>query len=318
MSEEFDIGAAVEQTAESMGLFGKEADDATDPVEKPDTQNEPGEQPDRVIPPEQKTDQQTNQSSAPKTWRTEAASLWENLPEVARKEILKRESDIFRGIETYKTQADKYNEVDRHIGRHIERFRSAGQDPYTALDGLLSAHEQLQTGSIEQKREILIRAAREFGVQIGGDDFQQPYIDPHLSQMQGEIAQLRSMLAADQQTKQRAAYQSSLSEVEAFSSDPSNEYFNEVSASMSNLIEKGVCSTLKEAYDQAVWIDPVVRAKQLLKQSSSFNDKHDQARASRKAASVNLTVGAKTGGAAAPLDTIEETLSRRYDELMGR
>ena len=81
---------AVHAPADGAGATDVVADKAA--AEKPadDGQGDPPA-PDSVAP--------------PKTWRSEAAGMWAQLPPAVQQEVLKREADIFQGIEQYRDLA---------------------------------------------------------------------------------------------------------------------------------------------------------------------------------------------------------------------
>ena len=57
---------------------------------------------------EQPTEPEVKSEAAlapPKTWRAEALAKWETLPAEVQREVLKREEDIFKGLESYKADA---------------------------------------------------------------------------------------------------------------------------------------------------------------------------------------------------------------------
>jgi hypothetical protein len=51
------------------------------------------------------TDPTASALQAPKTWRPEAAAKFSALPPEVQQEVLKREEDIFKGLEAYKADA---------------------------------------------------------------------------------------------------------------------------------------------------------------------------------------------------------------------
>jgi len=56
-------------------------------------------------------------------------------------------------------------------------------------------------------------------------------------------------------------------DVETFASEPGHEHFGQVRQIMAGLVREGKAKNLQDAYDQAVWAHPYVRA-ELLQQAN--------------------------------------------------
>ena len=118
-----DISSAVAGIADDLGFSsegeadletGAEEIAATSPEEPTDAPEVPE---DGEAPP---ADAAAELPEPPKTWRKEALEHWATIPDTVRAEILKREDDMFRGLEGYKSQAN--------IGRAFQETLARG-DP---------------------------------------------------------------------------------------------------------------------------------------------------------------------------------------------
>lgn len=136
---------------------------------------------------------------------------------------------------------------------------------------------------------------------------QQPNpLEQVVTELRNEIAQLKGTYTQATNTQVQT-------EIERFSSDPSNPYFNDVRQDMAALVKAGAAQGLKDAYDKACWARPEIRTA-LLKAEREKEAAAEAAKVeSAKAAAVSIT-GSPMGGKVPkdePDETTEQTV-RRY------
>lgn len=314
---DFDFGEAGAEISE--GLFGTApADDGElkleDPVPEPAAPAEPAaaetsEQPEPAAPAEPALE-------APRTWRKEASEKWSALPPEVQREVLKREEDIFRGLESYKADAQVGKSVQHIIQPYLPILQAAGLDPLQQIDGLMRAHHALATGTPEQKQAVFQRLAQEYQVSLGGET---PYVDPQVAALQSQLREVQSRLMGRERQEAEAARTTLQREIDSFAADPSHPHFDEVANDIATLLKSGAAKTLAEAYDKAIWLNPVTRGKEqarLAAQESAAAEA--RAQAARKAASANVRSKAKSAGATAPLGSIDDTLAATLSAIQSR
>lgn len=260
----------------------------------------------------------------PKTWRKEAAAAWATLPPLIKQEVLKREEDIHRGLESYKADASFGKTVQGVLAPYMEALQAARIDPTQQIAGLMNAHYALAKGTPQQKLEMFQRLARDYGVPVGDQaPDEEDFTDPQVKALRSELEGIKSKLSTSEQqqaAQQRAALQA---QIDKFSSDPARVHFQAVANDMARLLNSGVVSTLEEAYDKAVWLNPEVRAAELSRQTAEAAakakaDAEEKARQVAKATSANVRTRAKSASATAPLGSIDDTLAATYAELTRR
>lgn len=260
----------------------------------------------------------------PKTWRKEATAAWTTLPAEVRQEVLKREEDMFKGLESYKADAGFGKNFKTALEPFMPILQQYNIDPVQQVRGLMSAHYTLATGSPEQKIALFQKLAGDYGVDltnVSGENA--PFTDPAVAALQNQLKAVESKLSTAEATRAAEAQAVLVKQIDAFAADPANPYFNDVANDMTTLLQKGVCSTLQEAYDKAVWTNPVIRAKEMQRQQAEASQKAAEAAATkaaaaRKASSANVRVSAKSGSAAAPLGSIDDTLAATLAEINSR
>lgn len=259
---------------------------------------------------------------APKTWRPEAVAAWDTLPETVQKEVLKREEDIFKGLESYK--------VDANFGRNVkgvfapyEGIMAANRiDPVALTQNLLSAHHQLATGTMEQKQALFHKLAADYGVTLG-DPADAPYADPEVVALRQKLAEVESRTMGWEQRQQAEARGKLEAELTSFASDPAHPYFDEVANDIAAIIRGGGAQDLASAYEKAVWANPVTRAKEqarIATEQSAQTAKAAAQKAAEAKASVaaNVRSKAKAASAATPLGSIDDTLAETMAKIQAR
>lgn len=337
MEDDFDINAAVGDIGEGLGFEVtdakaepddvalevdqkqvEEAKAAPEPAAKEEPAT-PGEEPGAALP-------EATADTPPKTWRKEAAATWAALPSEAKNEIIKREADIFKGLETYKVDAGFGKSVKQVVAPYEAILRQNNLDPVQTIQGLMSAHHRLATGSPQQKVELFKILARDYQIDLtslGGAAEDAPYLDPQVKALQDELAGVKSQLSATAQRQQQEAAAAISKQVDAFAADPKNIYFNDVADIAADLVNRGLAGTLQEAYDKAIWLHPEVRAKETARVASETAAKAAaeakvRAEAARKATAANVKTSAKSGSAATPLGSLDDTLETSLKAIKAR
>lgn len=260
----------------------------------------------------------------PKTWRAEASAMWSQLPPAVQQEVLKREADIFQGIEQYRDLAQTGRAFQQTLAPFQEHFRAAGMDPVATVGNLLNAHHVLARGTADQKLQLVRAIITDAG--LSADDLlaEPPYIDPAVRDLRSELTSVKSQLQQREQREletQRAALQV---QVEKFFADPAHKYANEVATEMHNLIVSGQAPDLATAYDKAIWLNPVVRGKVLAEQQATARAAEEKANAekaaaAKAAASANIRSTPKSGRTAATAPkSIDETLQETLAAIQSR
>lgn len=261
----------------------------------------------------------------PKTWRKEAAATWAALPPEAKAEILKREEDIFKGIEAYKADAGFGKSLKGVMAPYMPILQQYNIDPVAQVQQLMNAHHTLALGSPQQKAALFQQLARDYQIDLSQLQApgEAPYIDPAVKDLQTQLQAVKSQLSSAEQARLNETKQTLEKQIDAFAQDPANAHFNEVANDMAVLLEKGVCKTLPEAYERAVWMNPAVRAKEVARQQAEASKKAadeaaTKAAAARKATGANVRTSAKSGSAAAPLGSIDDTLAEALAAIKAR
>lgn len=344
----FDMGAALSDISSSLGYDSQEAsDDGDDSLglggsgnaidsDTPVSDTEIGQgspTAGKVSPAAGKTDPSQEQTASslsdalepPKTWRKEAAATWASLPAEAKAEILKREDDIFKGIEVYKADASFGKSLKNALTPYLPTLQQYNIDPATQVQKLMEAHHTLALGSPQQKVAFFQKLAQDYRIDLGQiqPPGEVPYVDPAVRDLQTKLEAVESQLSRAEQRQAAETRQALEKQIETFAQDPANIYFTDVANDMAILLEKGICKTLPEAYERAVWMNPAARDKEVSRRQAEASKKAQEeaaakAASARKATGANVRTSAKSGSAAAPLGSIDDTLAEAFAAIKSR
>lgn len=276
----------------------------------------------------------------PATWSASAKAIYATLPEVARKEIVKREADYSRGIQAHAEKAKVADTLMREIQPYEAMLRSEGSTPDRAIASLLRSAYVLRTASPQQKTELIMQIAQQYGADLslfqgqrqpaeGQQDLSQvqqmvqQLVAPHLQRIQSwEQQQTQAQQAQSMQMEQDIQ-----SQIEAFQhatnedGSPKHLYYENVRGAMSALIGNKQAASLEQAYDMACWANPEVRAALLADQQRAAEAQRLE-EAKRKAtgarnASFGVTGQGGVGISGATQSSLRDELSSQLDAAMG-
>jgi len=332
---EFDINAAADQIGADLGL---ELDDTGDALETGSEEPKgretsvegvagvqtPAEQPGATAEPSPAPAPTDPLLSAPKTWKADAAAQWAALPEGIRAEIHRREENMFAGIEQYKQDAGLGRQFIQSIQQYIPTLQQYGIDPFQQVRSLMEAHHTLALGSPQQKAAMLRRLDHDYKLGIfdqAGQQLEAPFLDPAVANLQSQLQDVNSRLENRERQEAAARQSSARTAVEAFASDPKNQYFDECSNEIAMLVQQAL--PLADAYERAIWLNPGTRAKEIARLNAA---QVASAEAERKANAAKAAAGtagkprasAKPSGPAAAVGSLDETLAEQLAAIKAR
>ena len=278
----------------------------------------------------------------PATWSAGAKAIYASLPEIARKEIAKRETDYARGIQQYAEKAKVADSFMREAQPYEAMLRNEGSNPVAALSAFLQQAYTLRTATPQERGRLIMETAQKFGADLSpylGQQAEQPGGQTQdLSQVQALVQQLvaphlrkiqqwENSQATAQQHQEQQMEQEISSQITAFQSatnedgSPKHLYFENVRPLMSAFFANGQAKDLEQAYDMACFANPEVRA-------ALIADQHRAADAQRleeakrktgqaRSASFNPTGQGGIGIAGATQSSLRDELAAQIDAATG-
>ena len=332
---EMDMDAAVADISEDLGLVEDSGDsgdsDSTEAKSETSTQK-PDEKAEKSAKTSETSEERSDEKSsdtesttsdskpAPRTWRAEAAAEWDKLSPTVQAEILKREEDVFKGIESYKADANFGKMMATAVKPFASVMQQYGVNPAQQVNALLNAHYTLALGSPAEKMAILNRMITDYKIDVNAEA---PYVDPEVKALREELRTLKSSVQGVNQQREAEVRNGLMQQIETFSKDPAHADFDLVANDIAALLQSGRADSLQAAYDQAIWLNPVTRAKQLERETNAKAaqaKKETEARiaAAKKATAANVTTRPKSASAAAPLGSMDDTLEAVLANIKSR
>lgn len=258
---------------------------------------------------------------APSSWSPAAKAEFDKLPTPVQQAVAKREQEIDQGLRRKAEELKRYEPLEQLIAPHRDKWRMAGMDEASAIGTLIGAQNVLETNAV-QGIQHLMRAYGVTAAQIMGQEGQaqapqpgQPA--PAQAGQAPEIEQLRAQIAQLQQSVQYSQTAPLVSEVEAFFSDPANLYAENVRSDMARLLETGMASTLKDAYDKACRVrDDIWPLVQPAPSNGGMNGAERAMKA--KSAAVSVTGTPSSAPALASSGSIEDDIRLAMQTASGR
>ncbi|KKB61545.1 hypothetical protein WM40_22660 [Robbsia andropogonis] len=310
-----EIRGRQESEADSSGSANNTAEEEGEQrQQKPVTTESPADksvadQPDKTVAP-------TPAAKAPESWSAAEKTVWEKIPPEAQAAIARREADIHRGFEKMGQDAAAGRKFNEAINPYLPIIRAEGGDPVRAVSDLLNTAYVLRTATPERKVALFNQIAQQYNVDLSQVAQYQPrQVDPEVLHLRQQLEQVQGHLAGQHQEQVQHTQAEINRQIQAFSSDPKNEFFDQVREHMGVLIANNLASNLEQAYEQACYANPEVRS--MLEQRSAAaaeakrqEDARVKANAKRRAgSSINGSPGANV-----PSPAGNQNLSLR-DEL---
>lgn len=274
-------------------------------------------------------DQQSQQAAFRPPWKKAALAEWDKLPEMARKEIERREADFHKGIEQYKAGAQASQEFERLVAPYMATIQSLGVTPTVAAAHLMNVDHQLRYSQPQQKVGMLLKIASDYGVdmntlangiqQIAGEQVwqQQNPMDPRMQQLQAQVQQMQQQQFQAQQQAAKAEHSAIDGEIAAFAANPDHEHFGLLQQDMAVLLQTGRAKDLDSAYEMAMRQNPQTYQIWLAQQQQGWEAQRKAKVAEAKKAGANVVRpnGRASVPAQQPARTMEQDIEAEARRL---
>ena len=272
----------------------------------------------------------------PKAWAKDTHEMFGKLPPEAQQQILKRETQILEGIEMYKGDAQFGRGIKEVTAPYEPYIASRGVDAPTAIKFLLNADYKLMHAQIPERTNFFFELAKDYGIDLeqfaglatSAND-EKRSIDPEVAGLKKQVSDLTNAMTVQQERELSVARAGVSKEIDNFATamgadgkTPLHPYFDEVAEQIVIFINAGAVS-LQDAYDKAVYSNPVTRQKELdrVKTDTETKLKERQrldALKARKATSANVKGAETTGSPTEKLGSLEETIRSTYRDIKTR
>lgn len=263
--------------------------------------------------------------TAPKSWPKEMHEHWAKTPPQVQQYWQTREKQMLDGLDQYKQAANFGKAFSDIVSPYHEDFQRHGVDPQRGVQFLLEANRRLTTGTTESRQQAYQELGRNLGLStqapIAGDPAAQTTVDPRIQTIEQKLAQIEEAQLAKQREALEVAKAKSQQEVDAFASDPNNAFFDEVADDIVKFIKAG--DSLQEAYQRAIWANPVTREKQMQARLQTEAEKAKErarldALPKKQAKSVNVRSRDTARSSTDPVGSLDDTLKETLAKIKAR
>jgi hypothetical protein len=209
------------------------------------------------------------QLQRPSTWKKDYLPMWDKLAQgqpLTADEAKKlaeytnqREVEYKTGVSTYKTEAESAKELREAITPFLPDLQASGVQPSQWIKELGQTHQILVRGTPQQKFQVMQQIARRYGVPLQG--VQSGGVAPIVGEFMQQLQNLSQEVRGIKTDRQQQEMQVLQGEVAKFVADTTKHPHAEaVREQMAQLLESGLARDLESAYDQAIYLNPEVRA----------------------------------------------------------
>jgi hypothetical protein len=228
-------------------------------------------------------------------------------------EAERRESDFHKGVESFKTHAQKARQYEQVVAPYAQNFQQLGLDAPTAIQKLLEADHKLRHSSPQEKAQYLAHLANQYGVSLG--QVQNPQNnDPQMQYLVNELQQLRQTQQMWQNSIQQQEQAKANHELTEFASG-GKTHFEAVRNDMADLLETGKAQSLEQAYEMAIWMRPDVRQTLIEQQRIEAQKNYEQQQRSARAKTASVSVrgsSPSSGGSQPPSGDLRALLESQF------
>lgn len=257
----------------------------------------------------------------PKSWKQDMHPYWGKLDPKVQGYYIEREKQMLDGLEQYKQDAQYAKPLRDVLTPYQQMLQQINLTPQAAIDSLFKAHMRLTQGSPEQRKQAYQELGKHLQLVEEQAQANGVQVDPAVKNLEQKLSYLEQQMTARQQAELSEAQAKAGKEVEAFAADTkAHPYFDEVATDIAAFVAQG--KTLPEAYESAVWANPVTRQKEVARVQTEHETKlKENARLSslpkKKAASVNVRGDAERTPTE-PIGTMEDTIRDTYRQMRAR
>ncbi|CAB4155450.1 hypothetical protein UFOVP671_8 [uncultured Caudovirales phage] len=253
----------------------------------------------------------------PNTWKKEAKEAFLKADPIIQAEVARRESDFHKGISQYKAAADFGLAIDKAIEPYKQTMQQLGVSPDRAVASLMAADSKLRYSNDTDKHMYFAQLAKSYNIDLNKLVDTAHNTDPRIYQLAEQNQNAQQQLDMYRRQMEAQETQQLNSQVASFAADPNHKYFEQVREQMASLLQAGAAQDLKDAYEQAIYLNPNVRS-ELLKQQleAAKGDARRKAQEAKSAASVQVR-SRQPLASEEQVGTIEDTIRDTYRRLSG-
>jgi len=204
-------------------------------------------------------------------------------------EAQRRENDFFKGVEQFKSHAQRAREFEQALAPYQQTIQQMGLDGPTAAARMLQVEHTLRYADPATKAAMLQKIAQDYGIDMGMAQ-QMPQQDPQTQYLMQQLNELRQTQQMWQNSIQQQEREKANHELMNFSSAGDKTHFEAVRNDMADLLESGKAQSLEQAYEMAIWMRPDVRQTLIEQQQIEARKKYEEQQRAARAKTASISV----------------------------
>jgi hypothetical protein len=294
------------------------------PEEEKPEEKASDEKPEETSEEEVEEEPKPSKFKAPQSWRPEIRAHWSKLPAEVQAEVSKREVEISRALTNSSNARKLAGQFYQVMQPYAGLIQMQNSTPMATVQNMMQTAALLQMGTPQQKAKAISDVISKFGVDIetldkilSGEkvDDQAGLIDQRIQRHMAPVNQFLEQQTTQQRAQKQREEQTAATEMETFSNDPKNEFFEDLREDMADLMDvaeaHGRTLTLDTAYRMALESRPEI--KKLTKGEAPTSIKRKQIEKAKKAAS-SVSSSSSPGIKTAPASSIRGALEEAWDK----
>jgi hypothetical protein len=255
----------------------------------------------------------------PASWKKDYHDVWQTADDRMKEYAWQREEQMKAGVQPLMEKARLADQFQEVLNPYMDTIRGLNIEPTQAVKALMEADHALRFSDPQQKQQLFMRLAQQYGVTLGGELQQQPF-DPNISALQQELNRVRGEVMSWKEQQEQMQNQSLMSEINSFALKA--EHFEEARPTMISLLQSGVASTLEEAYEKAIRLDDnLYQQVQQSRQAQVETQQKvvaNQAAKKARAAAVSVRSAAPGATTATKAQDRRSLLAEQFDSMADR
>lgn len=226
--------------------------------------------------------------NAPAAYTQERKDGFKDLPQDWRKYLIEREKQVEKGFSDFGNKVNGYKYVDELFNGRQDRLKAAGfNNAKDYIDFLALVDDGMAVNPSATINEL----KKMYGItdtNVAANGSANDELVARINMQERQLQQLTQALQGDRIKR----------EIDAFTAAKDDDgnlkypYYNEVWERMGVLMDKGVCKTLEDAYNQSIWANEDIRKKLIEAQAKA--DLANKTAAAQKAKDAGFTPTSKT------------------------
>ena len=255
----------------------------------------------------------------PASWKKDYHDAWQTADDRLKEYAWQREEQMKAGVQPLMEKARLADQFQEVLNPYMDTIRGQNIEPTQAVKALMEADHALRFSDPQQKQQLFMRLAQQYGVTLGGELQQQPF-DPNISALQQELNRVRGEVMSWKEQQEQVQNQSLLGEINSFAMKA--EHFEEARPTMISLLQSGVAATLEEAYEKAIRLDDnLYQQVQQSRQAQAETQQKvvaNQAAKKARAAAVSVRSAAPGATTATKAQDRRSMLAEQFDSVADR